>query len=422
MANSADILHRLAARLGLEITELRHYVDAMNLICRDMLDRGEGIELMTFGALSPTADGLLFRPHPSLLPSDRDATETGLPRESDRATMTREMLIDALSAQRDVPRHSAQVFLHACFDVVKTLLREGQAVSLPGIGRWTPLLDPDGTLRAVEVRPLHGEETLAEMSVAMPTAIDARHFIPAIALQPHFPPARLPVDVGGIVTEWRRMRGLDADVPDPGDVTTVDSDMGHPAQLDADTGQLTAGDSDMGHLTSADFDALDFDTVEDNTDDIADDDHVLDAVIIGDDSIGDDVEMEESGLGAVDRDAGDRDAGDRDASDGNLSVGVSGLDIHDESGPAAVPARDPLSDDAVFHRNRDQLYHPPEESGQRTLRITAAILTICVLLIILYMLLDQSEPRTLPGSAPVGQAVMHRALAAPAIAPGEYAR
>ena len=73
--------------------------------------------------------------------------------------------------------------------------------------------------------------------------------------------------------------------------------------------------------------------------------------------------------------------------------------------------RDPLSDEAVFHRNRDQLFHPPEEPSKRPLILTAVILTICILIIIVYMLLDRTEPRELPGTAPVGLVAAHGAAA-----------
>ncbi|MDX9758290.1 MAG: hypothetical protein RBU27_03935, partial [Bacteroidota bacterium] len=89
--------------------------------------------------------------------------------------------------------------------------------------------------------------------------------------------------------------------------------------------------------------------------------------------------------------------------------GVSDPYLHDGSARTESQAEgDPLSDDAVFHRNRDQLYHPPAESGRRSLLVTAAILTFCVVLIILYMLLDTTEPRALPGSEPVGRVEVHR--------------
>ncbi|MBE0644589.1 MAG: hypothetical protein IH600_10965 [Bacteroidetes bacterium] len=68
MATAADILHRTAARLGLDPQELQPYMDAMLTICADALDSGECVELMTFGMLCPASDSEAFRPHSSLFP------------------------------------------------------------------------------------------------------------------------------------------------------------------------------------------------------------------------------------------------------------------------------------------------------------------------------------------------------------------
>lgn len=70
---------------------------------------------------------------------------------------------------------------------------------------------------------------------------------------------------------------------------------------------------------------------------------------------------------------------------------------------AVVVDEDPLSDSEVFHRNRDQLYHPPAEPSRRKLMLTAVVLTFCVLVIIAYLLLDKSEPHAIPGRPAVGE-------------------
>jgi len=67
MANAADILHRIAARLGIDPRELQPYMDNMLEICASALDRGDCVELMTFGTVCPAADSDAFQPHPSLL-------------------------------------------------------------------------------------------------------------------------------------------------------------------------------------------------------------------------------------------------------------------------------------------------------------------------------------------------------------------
>lgn len=43
-------------------------MDALLELSSDSLDRGECIELMTFGTLCPLSDDEAFRPHPSLFP------------------------------------------------------------------------------------------------------------------------------------------------------------------------------------------------------------------------------------------------------------------------------------------------------------------------------------------------------------------
>lgn len=77
MVNSSDILQRTASRLGLDPAELAPYMDALLALCAEALDRGESIELMTFGTLSPTGDGEAFRPHPSLFPASGEAQASG---------------------------------------------------------------------------------------------------------------------------------------------------------------------------------------------------------------------------------------------------------------------------------------------------------------------------------------------------------
>lgn len=72
MASASDILHRTASRLGIDARELQPYMEAMLDICATALDRGDCVELMTFGTVCPTAEGEAFRPHPSLLPRPKE--------------------------------------------------------------------------------------------------------------------------------------------------------------------------------------------------------------------------------------------------------------------------------------------------------------------------------------------------------------
>ncbi|MDX9758291.1 MAG: hypothetical protein RBU27_03940, partial [Bacteroidota bacterium] len=339
MAYSADILHRIAARLGLEATELQSYVDAMLEICVEAVDRGECVELMTFGVLCPTDDALMFRPHPSLLPLDRTPWDASASGTTTHATMSRDMLIDALAASRAVPRHSAQVFLHACFDVVKSLLREGRIISLPGIGRWTPIFDADGSLCAIDLRSSRDDALVMEVAMREPAALDARHFIPAIALQPHFPPARTPVDVAGIVTDLLHARGLDT-IPVP------DADEPPATELPEDASDTETLDVDGSETFDVD-DSETFDVDDSETFDV-DGSETFDVH----DSETFDVDDTET------IDAGDSDPASRKAEamvDAEYLDGVSDPYLHDGSARTESQAEgDPLSDDAVFHRNRDQ--------------------------------------------------------------------
>jgi hypothetical protein len=256
-------------------------------------------------------------------------------------TMTRDMLIDTLATRIDAPRHSAQVFLHACFDVVKSLLRSGEEVQLPGIGHWTPRRSPDGTLTAVACTACVPSMASTEAAQEHPGGFDALHFIPVDALLQRSAAVPEPVDVASVVAEVRRLLG--------------------------------GGGETEAHDTFATV-VLEEERPEDSTVAVTDD---ADAPASDDISL-----LDES-------DEPLQDATDLSAEDEALLE-------------PDVEEADPLSDEEVFHRNRDQLYHPPDEPGRKTLLIAAAILTFCVLVIVVYLLLDQSEPRDLPGRPAIG--------------------
>ena len=419
MANTADILHRIAARLGLEVTELRPYSDAMLEICETALDGGGCVELMTFGTVCPTPDGLHFRAHASLLPLAIQTHAAELPIDSRATSLSRDALIDALAARRNIPRHSAQVFLHACFDVVKSLLREGHDIALPGIGRWTPILGEDGILAGMDLSALRPEESLFEMTEGTAAHSDTRHFIPAIALNPYHPRDRTPVDIGAIVTELRRVLGIEP-VTVHG-IESVTARGGAEHAMAVQTPAVTALEDPAYSADTLTMDEvhrleLEIKAERDWDPEAAADTHTDDAEDLALAEAADDAEdlalveaaddAEDLALVEAADDAEDPTAGDAMP---DVWTGVSDPDILDEPDAPADPvpdATDPLSDTDVFHRNRDQLYHPPEETGRRPLLVTAAILTFCVLVIIIYMLLDQSEPRELPGSDPIGQLVI----------------
>ena len=192
---------------------------------------------------------------------------------------------------------------------------------------------------------------------------DARHYIPAEALQVDRPVERVPVNIAEIVAEVRRSYGLiEADEDILSSAVTQTEDVSSPAP--------PAPPSPDAHadLPSAPV----FSPIP-----------VVDA---------DETEADETESDEAESDEAEADEAEADEEEALLETEME----------AEGYQTDPLSDDEVFHRNRDQLYHPPDEPGRRTLLITAGILTFCVLVIIVYLLLDQSEPRELPGSAPVG--------------------
>lgn len=124
--------------------------------------------------------------------------------------MTRRELIEQLAARLQVPDHSAQVFLHAFFDVSKSMLRSGETVMLGSLGTWVPEHDEDGTMLSVQYTPSsqHAHAATGEEIVSGPaSSIDARHFIPAAALALARSADRPAVDVEDIVAEVQREFG-----------------------------------------------------------------------------------------------------------------------------------------------------------------------------------------------------------------------
>lgn len=202
---------------------------------------------------------------------------------------------------------------------------------------------------------------------------DARHYIPAEALDVDRPIERVPVNIAEIVAEVRRSFGLieaEDDSPSSAVTSTEEAFASVPSarpSLDAPADLPSA--PAFSPLPEAEVEEAEVEEAE------ADEPEI------------DDAEVDEAGA----HEAGAHEAG-ADEEEALLETEME----------AEGYQTDPLSDDEVFHRNRDQLYHPPDEPGRRTLLITAGILTFCVLVIIVYLLLDQSEPRELPGSAPVG--------------------
>ncbi|MBE0644590.1 MAG: HU family DNA-binding protein [Bacteroidetes bacterium] len=333
--------------------------------------------------------------------------------------MTRDDLIQALADRIDVPSHSAQVFLHACFDIVKSLLREGEEITLPELGRWLPMRSTEGILTGVRYAALvpAGTDSPIEVLHGLASSIDARHFIPVQALDITGVNQRSPVDVATLVAEVSQQFAprLAAETTSGNEAvldrdTTPDALPPTPPVIDtaADhTGMQPISEADLlleaemeaeGYAVEADARLLEEDYPED-AQDVVEEDYPEDAQDVVEEDYPEDAQD------AVEEDYPEdaQDAVEEDyPEDAQQFIGDDPILAQD-----AIPDVDPLSDEEVFHRNRDQLYNPPDEPSKRPLLITAAVLTLCVLVIIVYILLDHSAPRELPGSAPVGLRSMH---------------
>ena len=74
MAELRDILLRTAANIGMDPAELEPFSEVLLNMLRHAYERGEEVELMTFGTLLREAGTARFRPHASLLPPEEDGT------------------------------------------------------------------------------------------------------------------------------------------------------------------------------------------------------------------------------------------------------------------------------------------------------------------------------------------------------------
>ncbi len=309
--------------------------------------------------------------------------------------MTREQLIQALADRVDVPAHSAQVFLHACFDIIKSQLRDGESVVLPLLGKWTPIRDSEGALNGVGYAALADESGRnGEVLHGPASSIDARHFIPAAALDSRNGGMRTPVDIASIVREVRTAFSPEPETPPAEGANSVASPVPDAASDTASSETARMEDFPVTAPMTAST------VIEESG---SEEDILLEAEIEAEQYAGELLSEEYAGEATDDADHA------LTAEDYSLAL-ADPSDIADDEplygeapGEVEEEAPDPLADDEVFNRNRDQLYNPPAETSKRPLLITAAILTLCVLIIIVYILLDHSAPRDLPGSEPVGQ-------------------
>ncbi|MBR9974072.1 MAG: hypothetical protein KFF77_00685 [Bacteroidetes bacterium] len=190
----------------------------------------------------------------------------------------------------------------------------------------------------------------ADPPQGLASSIDSLHFIPAEALQSNPGPVLETVDVADLVREVRRAFGQDEGS------SPVIPENGLPESATSE--DVAIADEDIA-ITDEDIAISDEDVA------------LMDDVAI---------------------------------SDEDIAITDEDITITDED--VAITEEDPLSDFEMFHRNRDQLYHPPAEPSRRKLMLTAFVLTFCVLAIIVYLLLDKSEPHQIPGRPAVGEQVV----------------
>jgi hypothetical protein len=402
--------------------------------------------------------------------------------------MTRDEVISELSSRTGAPGHSVRVFLHAYFDTVKTLLRQGESVDLRGLGFFEALLADSGQLASVRYyQPV--------AAVVGSDGVDAeqRHTLPGDALLPDISQDRDMVDImellREVVTIEQASRPLliedtviDSNRPDEqgndafeaarADIDTEllphDSGSDSPelifdeeliadsADLDAHTGvsyRNTAGGHDAA---DEDFPIPDFE--EEPADDIDDislygevdeedapERFLYDASLTAESDVQDSARMDiedteqseridsqrhsapvpagtaaddsmlrgKQERGDIDGDAGSRfqdsaeAPGQRDRASHAIEYEAPAAATHSAEampdGIASERGYADFSDDESFHRNRDQLYHPPERQKSAGLLAAAIALTVVVVIIILYMVYSEPPARELPGvDAPAG--------------------
>ncbi len=323
--------------------------------------------------------------------------------------MKREELIQALAARMDVSPTSAQVFLHACFDIVKSRLQAGEEVTLPNIGTWTPTNESGGKLASVRYAAFVPVNAEVPESEAFPTdlmdgpasSIDTRHFIPASALNGK--ELKLPaiIDVATLVAEVRASFAPAS--PDADSVVESDSLSDTPTIENTDL--VGEADTIEAAVRADEVDIADDPEWVEEAELVEEAEPLADGAVEVDNTV--EINRPEEADFLSEEDLlleAEMEAEGYESLEAQTDQAVIEEDDSINEGEDSVSAeqQDPLSDDEVFNRNRDQLYHPPKEPSNRPLVITAAALTFCVLVIIIYLLLDRNEPRELPGSEAIG--------------------
>jgi len=339
--------------------------------------------------------------------------------------VNRDELIQALSQELETSEHSCSVFLHAFFDSVKTHLRKGEAVDLEALGSWKPVMAGNtGRLEDVRYVPATGQSAAQDGAVHGPaSSIDALHFIPAEALESNGG-SNAPIDVGVLVGEVNRLFSKEDDVfendAEPQEERVSGRhDMEIPSVpefqevLREDTLPPPAWSEEAALLR--DEEELDPSEIDDTLvegDDDETDDSVPDMMALEDIPDPEDDEDDPSAAEALEDDVETEFEAVEDEY-AETDDAVSDVDIDDtaeigdasEADEADYPANeedstgeDALDDSEVFYRNRDQLYNPPKEAGNKNLLITAIVLTVGVIAIILFLVFGGNDESPLPAS------------------------
>lgn len=314
--------------------------------------------------------------------------------------MKREELVRELARRLTLPEHSAQVFLHAFFDTAKAALRTGDTLRIDGLGAWTPVLHDDGTLRSIEYISA-ALDTGTAPAQGPASSIDAMHFIPVNALE-NMPLRRHGIiDVADVVREVQRLfvpagnNGTQTAAPEqaaPESVTetgTSDADAeGETAPAPAVTPEpaplLDDSDDEAPRAEEIPVEVRSATGAESDTEEMAD---AATAAVHPDEAAsGNDTPMDvqqpprEAARAEMPDEAGWPDEAEKSEAD----------EDEDEE------------DNEVFYRNRDQLYHPPQERNTRPLLIVALVLTAVMLVIVLSIIFGEDERPAMPGTGDAG--------------------
>ncbi len=331
--------------------------------------------------------------------------------------MTRDELVTVLAGRLDAPIHSTRVFLHAFFDVAKSMLRNGESVEIGNLGVWEPEISENGEL--VAVRYLQPIKTAKGVGV---WSYGQRYILPPQELHvPLFTDLDM-VDIAEIVSEVTARAGWSDEptVRNPRQGPTQDADIpvlipeepefSAPAEWENDPSLselLEEMQAEAGKEVELAFEPSE--TAPEQESDIEDffDDHPAGAPP-------DETTVDPRGYPVSDAPPqSERSASDllsvQEMHTGQPLPVLKDSQAVPEKGVAEEREHEDFEDDDSFFRNRDQLYNPPENKSNRSLALVAIVLTAILIAIILYYILTDDPVHELPGvDAPTGALLLSR--------------